>query len=440
MKVILTMTACFILTVPTLGKTIENKILSEQLKQEIIDSVTTCFKRDYVSLDLAQEMSQHLYDRFANGAYAGIRSLEEFFDSLTVDMRSISEDRHINIYYRPDAYFESETQDDSIEEGWQVGLDQKRYFNFDFEKVERLLGNIGYLKFHQFRDVGEAGLTARAALNFLAYSDAIIIDLRRNGGGDPAMVQFISSYFFDEPRHLNSFYVRRDDSTQEFWTKAEVEGPRMSDVDIYILISRYTFSAAEEFAYNLKHMGRATLVGGITGGGAHHSEFIKMRHLNMELKVPYARAVNPITGTNWEGVGVKPDIEAFYGKSFNVAYLEAVKGVRAKETNVFKVERLDWVIMGLQAKLNPITIDEEILEGYVAKYGDYDISLNEGVLYIQQGGYTKVELKPLSETVFQWGDLDYLRIEFRKDQGKPTNSLYALDIDDGAVFLGGRTE
>lgn len=429
-----------ILTATLSGQTTASTPLDAQLQREIIDTVASCFERNYVSLEVAQKMSEHLYNRFSSGAYNEIRSIEEFFDSLTVDMRSIAQDRHINIYYKPDEYFESGIPDETIDEGWKVSLDQEKYFNFDFEKVERLLGNIGYLKFHQFRDAEQAGATARAALNFLANCDALIIDLRRNGGGDPSMIQLISSYFFDEPRHLNSFYIRRSDSTQEFWAHAEVKGPRMSDVDIFILISRHTFSAAEEFAYNLKHMGRATLVGEVTGGGAHHSEFHKIKYLNMEIKVPYAKAINPITGTNWEQVGVVPHIEASYSRSFDVAYLEAAKSARAKMTNAYKVERLDWVILGLQAKLNPITIDEEILKGYVGRYGDYDISLVDGILYIQQGDYSNVELMPLSNSIFQWGTLDYLRIEFQKDQNNMVNKLNAIDIDDGTVLLGERTD
>ncbi len=388
----------------------------------------------------ARQMGEYLYERLASGDYDEISSTETFVDSLTVAMRSISKDDHIRIRYRPDGYFKSDGSEYMNDEGWKTSLAQEEYFNFDFVKVERLLGNIGYLRFNQFRDADQAGATAIAALNFLAYCDALIIDLRTNGGGDPSMIQLISSYFFDEPRHLNSFYIRRSDSTQEFWTHADVKGPRMSDVEIFVIISKHTFSAAEEFAYNLKHMGRATLIGQTTAGGAHHSEFHNIEHLNIELKVPYAMAVNPITGTNWEGVGVIPNIEASYAESYDIAYLEAAKRVRAKAINDYKAARLDWTISTLEAKLSPIVVDEEVLKSYVGEYGIFEISLAGAVLYIREGDYPTVQLKPLSNSIFQWGNNQYLRIEFQADLNGKFNKLIAHEIDDGTVFLGERTE
>jgi hypothetical protein len=254
------------------------------------------------------------------------------------------------------------------------------------------------------------------------------------------MIQLISSYFFDEPKHLNSFFIRKTDSVQEFWTHSDVKGPRMSDIDLYILVSKHTFSAAEEFAYNLKHMGRATLIGQVTGGGAHHSEFHDIEHLNIQLKVPYAVAVNPITGSNWEQVGVVPHIKASYSESMDIAYLEASKRIRARTTNDYKAARLDWTISTLEAKLNPTIVDEKILKGHVGKYGIYEISLVGGILYIREGDYPTVELKPLSNSIFQWGNNQYLRIEFQIDQDSKRHSLVAHEIDDGTIFLGERTK
>ena len=431
---------CFILAMSSPSQTTKSKSVDKQLQKEIIDTVVSLYERNYVFPDVARQMSEYLYKRFESGDYSEITSTEAFVDSLTVDLQSISKDDHIRIYYRPDEYFKSEGSEEMKDWGWESSLAQQKYFNFDFVKVERLLGNIGYLRFNQFRDAEHAGATAIAALNFLAYCDALIIDLRTNGGGDPSLIQLISSYFFDEPRHLNSFYIRRSDSTQEFWTHPEVKGPRMSDIDIFIVISKYTFSAAEEFAYNLKHMGRATLVGQVTGGGAHDCEFHKIEHLNIEIKVPYAMAVNPITGTNWEQVGVEPDIKASYSESMDVAYLEAAKRVRARTTDDYKAARLDWTISGLEAKINPTVVDEEIFKGYVGTYGTYEISLVGGILYIRQGDSSATELKPLYDLIFQWGDNQYLRIEFQADQDGKSGKLIAHEIDDGTFFLGERTK
>src|SRR5262249_14549182 len=142
--------------------------------------------------------------------------------------------------------------------------------NAGFVKVERLPGNVGYLELTGFMSPEEAARPAAAAMNFLAATDALIIDLRKNGGGSPPTVALVCSYFFgEEPVHLNSLYWRKGDRTEEFWTRKAVEGPRYLNKEVYVLTSKRTFSGAEEFTYNLKNLKRATVVGETTGGGAH---------------------------------------------------------------------------------------------------------------------------------------------------------------------------
>ncbi|MBV9181313.1 MAG: S41 family peptidase [Acidobacteria bacterium] len=163
------------------------------------------------------------------------------------------------------------------------------------------------MKFNAFPDPGICGPTFVAAMNFLAHVDAIIFDLRENGGGDPKMVAFLSSYLFDQPTHLNDLYSRRDDFTSQYWTVPYVPGPTLADKPAFVLTSRRTFSGAEEFTYNLKNLKRATIVGERTGGGAHPVMGWRIDD-HFIIGVPFARAVNPITKTDWEGVGVEPDV------------------------------------------------------------------------------------------------------------------------------------
>ena len=188
-----------------------------------------------------------------------------------------------------------------------AGSSNARRNNFGFRKVERLAGNIGYLDFRGFASPDQAGATAIAAMNFLAYCDAIIVDLRQNGGGDPAQIQLISSYFFDEPVHLNDLYARAKDTTENYWTLPYVPGPKAAGADLYILTSARTFSGAEEFTYNMKNLKRATVIGETTGGGAHPTG-TRIVQTDFILRVPFARAINPVSKTNWEGTGVAPDI------------------------------------------------------------------------------------------------------------------------------------
>jgi C-terminal processing protease CtpA/Prc len=145
-------------------------------------------------------------------------------------------------------------------------------------------------------------------MGFLANTDALIVDLRRNGGGRPEMVALLSSYLFDERTHLNDLYWREGNRTDEFWTNATVAGPRYGGKKpVFVLTSKRTFSGAEEFAYNLKALKRATIVGETSGGGAHPGDMQKIAD-GFAMFVPTGRAINPVTKTNWEGVGVEPDV------------------------------------------------------------------------------------------------------------------------------------
>ena len=208
-----------------------------------------------------------------------------------------------------------------------------RKLNGGYRRVERLPGNVGYLQVDGFMHPDVAAEPAAAAMNFLANTDALIIDLRRNGGGGPQSVVLLCSYLFDEkPVHLNDLYWRKGDRTEEFWTLKELTGKRYLGRDVYLLTSRRTFSAAEEFAYDLQCLKRVTIVGEMTGGGAHPGGGIPVGE-HFVVFIPSGRAINPITKTNWEGTGVKPDVEVAADKALETAHELAVKKLLEKAPN-----------------------------------------------------------------------------------------------------------
>ncbi|HEX4459590.1 MAG TPA: S41 family peptidase, partial [Polyangia bacterium] len=180
--------------------------------------------------------------------------------------------------------------------------------NCAFVKVEHLASNIGYVKLDGFADARVCAATATAAMGFLAYADAIIFDLRDNHGGDPYQVAHLASYLFETRTHLNDLFDRRLKRTTQFWTKPDVPGRKLAGKPVFVLTSKHTFSAAEEFTYDLQNLKRATIVGETTGGGAHP---VAMRRIDdhFAIGVPYERPVNPVTKTDWEGKGVVPDVK-----------------------------------------------------------------------------------------------------------------------------------
>jgi len=395
--------------------------VDESARLEIIDSAAAYMDEIYVFPDVAQKMAEHVRQKMADGDYDEITDLDEFCRTLTNDLREISHDRHLGLAaMTPEQYGQYVWKDTMTEAERQRQYERLAYNNFAFYKVERLKGNVGYLEFRQFHGAELAGETAIAAMKFLAHCDALIIDLRQNGGGSPSMIQLITSYFFEEPVHLNSFYIRKTDSVKQFWTSAYVDGERMTDVDIYVLTSDYTFSGAEEFTYNLKNLERATIIGETTGGGAHPIESRFFANLSVGMRVPFGRAINPISGTNWEGTGIEPDIKVPAERALDRAYLEALKGLREKESDEDRRFALDWAIADLEWKLNPVEVDESVLKSYVGVYGPREITWEDGALYYQREERPKYRMLPMAEDLFRFDEIDYFRLKvITDDKGRP---------------------
>jgi hypothetical protein len=401
----------------------EPEAIDDATKAAIIDSVSAALEAVYVFPDVASRMEEAIRHNLRTRAYRDIETYEEFAGRLTEDLQGISNDKHLHVDYFPDPGTESANRDSLADEEQRRRLEQLRKSNYGFAKLENLAGNVGYLDLRSFTNARWAGETAVAAMAFLAGSDAVIIDLRQNGGGSPSMIQLISSYFFDEPVHLNSFYIRDEDKTQQFWSHAHVEGERMTDVDLYVLTSGMTFSAAEEFTYNMKNLERATIVGETTGGGAHPVRFVGFPDLRVSMSLPFGRAVNPISGTNWEGTGVEPDIEVPQAEALEVAHLEALKGLKEKAEDEEDRRALTWGITLMEARLNPVEVDAEKAEKYAGGYGPRNIIFEDGQLYYHRQDRPKLRMIPASETLFTFAEYDFFMLEVETDAGGNPTAL-----------------
>jgi retinol-binding protein 3 len=306
-----------------------NMKIDAATRARVIDGAVAKLNEFYVFPETAKKMAEAVQTRLKSGAYDAITGADDFATTLTDDLRAVSNDKHLGVNFSPRALPKMDpganpAPDPAAVARWKAQLQRN---NCAFEKVERLPQNIGYLKFNGFMDPEICGPTVAASMNFLAHVDALIIDLRDNGGGDPKMVAYISSHLFAEPTHLNNIYNRKEDKTTEYWTLRDVPGARLADKPVFALTSKRTFSGAEEFAYNLKNLKRATIIGETTGGGAHPVSGHRIDDHFM-IGVPFARAINPISKTNWEGTGVDPDVKAPASEALDVAKKMAAEQIK----------------------------------------------------------------------------------------------------------------
>ena len=360
--------------------------LGREQTEAVVRRVAGEFRSRYFSADIADKMAALVETNFAKGAYDAITRLEPLAARLQEDLRSVSRDLHVKVLPGLVPDFDADP----------VML---RRENYGFTAVEVLPGNIGYLDFFQFYAVKDAGPTAIAAMNFLAGCDALIVDLRSNGGGYPEMRSLICSYLFAEPTCLMEFRGRQG-VTQD-WTLPYVPGPRLPKIPVYILISRYTFSCAEDFSFCLQNLGRATVIGENTRGGAHDAELVSFPAETISLQIPFNEALDPRTKKNWEGVGIKPDIPVPAGQAFPVAMREAAKALLKGEAESGRKFLLEWIAQDYESQLQPLVIGQGALRTYVGKYGSYLVALKDGQLVLRIDEKRSRRLVPVTADDFK---------------------------------------
>ncbi len=296
-------------------------------RAHVIDAAIAKLDEFYVYPEIAKKMGLAVRARAKRGEYDSVTDGNDFAKLLTEHFRDVSHDKHLSVSFTPLRWpEESAAPSPDAVARYRVAMQQS---NCGFEKVEHLSGNVGYLKFNGFADPEVCGATAIAAMNFLANVDAIIFDLRENHGGDPKMVALISTYLFAKQTHLNDLWERKSGETQQYWTLPYVPGKLLASVPAYVLTSHGTFSGGEEFTNNLKVLKRATIVGEVTGGGAHPVTGHRIGD-RFTIGVPFARAINPITKTNWEGVGVEPDVKVPAADALTTAEALAAKELASR--------------------------------------------------------------------------------------------------------------
>ncbi|HEY3706027.1 MAG TPA: S41 family peptidase [Terracidiphilus sp.] len=284
-------------------------------REQVLDGVAAKLKEYYILPDAAEKMLDALGTHRKNGDYDALDSAM-LAARLTSDLESVSHDRHLRVVYSGAVLPEEDEEPSSSDQAiYRRALERT---NCGFKHVDVLPGNLGYLEFNYFGAPEACADTVAAAMKLLSHTDALIFDVRQNRGGDPRMVALLMSYLFDRRTHLTDLYNRREDKTTEYWTAPEKLGTRFATQPVYVLISRSSFSAAEQFAYDLRNLKRAVLIGERTGGAAHP---VRNRRINDHffIGVPEYKYVDPVTHADWEEAGVTPDVPASGWNSVVVA-------------------------------------------------------------------------------------------------------------------------
>jgi retinol-binding protein 3 len=376
----------------------------------LIDSLDRALYRTYIFPDKSQVMGNYLKSQLKKGAYKNISDPKLLADKIGGDLQAAHKDGHLRIHYDPEFSARgSAQQKNSGPPDLTEAIKHAKQENFSFRKVEVLDGNIGYVVFQGFNGfIEEAKPTLTAAFRFVSNTNAVIIDLRNNGGGSPWMVKQICSYFYQERTRLNDIYERRANKTMEFWAEPEVAESMKLSMPLYILTSKHTFSAAEDFTYAMQVNKRAIIVGETTGGGAHPTGPVDIGQ-GFVIDIPFARSINHITQTDWEGTGVVPDIAVAADEALRKAHTLALEAQLATAVTAENKKQVQWSLRALMAH-DYTTTHNAIYETYAGEYGKFSITLKDAKLYLHDFNGRTFLLKPIEGSQFL--ATDWLQAEF----------------------------
>ena len=316
-------------------------------RKAVIAELSTQLKANYVFPDVATQVATALAAKEASGGYDRATDSDAFADALSNDLRALGRDSHFRVGYDPEF---RPSPPNTVPDAETVERMRQEIASrsFGVERIERLPGNVGYLELRGFGPTPIVASAISAAMTVLSGTDALILDLRRNGGGEPETVAWLMSHFFapGDERHLNDLYFRTGDTTRQYWTSSSA-GPRYTR-PVYVLTSARTFSGGEECAYDFQTQKRAKIVGEKTGGGANPGDGYAIGR-GYAAFIPNGRAINPITKTNWEHVGVTPDIAVPAGDAQKVAHAAIVRDLLAASKDADEKEYLQDVLKKVEA-------------------------------------------------------------------------------------------
>ncbi|MEZ4404248.1 MAG: S41 family peptidase [Kofleriaceae bacterium] len=414
---LLPMVACLVAA----GPAAPAPALSPHDQGEVVAALTRTLATRYVFPDVAPTIIARLDARLRAGAYAGAVDPAALARALTDDLIAASGDLHFAVGVDPAWVAEVRAEDDPVRRAASRARvrAEAAATNFGFESVSRLEGNVGYVRATYFADPELGYRAAAAAMRMIEETDAVIFDLRANHGGAMEMVQLLASYLLSAERDqlLFDYYYVQDGRrvARGQWVLPAVPGPRMLTQPVFILTASTTFSAAEWFAYVLQRLGRATVIGAPTGGGAHPVDRVPIDD-QFYLQLPIGQIYDPVDHGDFEGRGVQPDVPVASRTALVVAHRMALARIAARAPA--RAAELAWLEPVLAARLRPPTLEPAALARLVGNYQGRELTLDDGHLVYHWRGRFRLTLEPLTPDLFAVEGIDDFRLKVVTAGGK----------------------
>lgn len=290
---------------------------------ETVDALADLVDKEYFDAEMADRIAHRLKDKLAQGHYVDVSSERDLATELTRDMFVLSKDKHLTVF----EVDQPKNEQVPTKKRNLPREERGRIENFGVRRVEVLANNVGYLNLTSFYRPDEANESIAAAMGVLQNADSLIIDMRENGGGSPGTVAILASYLFEQSNLPLFKIISRDSSSRQYSTLSKPPRSQNKSRPIFVLTSARTFSAGEGFAFILQERKRALIVGEITAGAANPGRPFRINQ-RFEVVIPTGRIATEVTGLNWEGLGVRPDIPSAAAEALNVALQRAAKALQ----------------------------------------------------------------------------------------------------------------
>lgn len=406
----------FITAPPALAAPASAAALTPADRTQGLQQVEARIRTSYVFPERRAAILARLEDAAAAGRYQTADPVE-FARRVTEDMQATSKDTHLYLSYEPAWFASALATPQPGEEARQTELENQvaRATNHGLVEMRILPGNIRYLKVEGFDWVeGETGLAYDGAMRFLQGGAAVIVDLRGNGGGWVQGSKYLISHFLDANTLIATFH-RPDAEPEQYRTVDYLPAGRIRDRPIYLLIDGHSRSAAEMVAYTFQQYRLGELVGARTEGAANVSDDFAVAP-DFRLSVSTGRTVQPISGTDWEGSGVAPTIAADPARALEVAQLAAIDRLLPAAAEGMPRNQLAWARPAVEAALHPVSLSDKQLAGFVGRYGEASIALEDHALWLRRPDRPPSRLQPMTrDGLFQSLDNPTLRVRIAPD-------------------------